>query len=165
MGAIVDFAAIARRYCEWVEDAPNADDVLLVHKLLAELQLRALELPDVSCDDEYVDVGNREGSLEKVRDRLHTLPFEIYSQMFDVFADGEEPVCGALSDDLGDIYYDLREGLYFFDKGNENEAVWRWRLSYFSHWGRHLTGAQTALHQFFADQGGPIQTLSAPGSS
>ena len=165
MLAVTEFANIARRYCDWIEASPYPADILIVHRLLAELQLKALMLPDVWGEDDYVEVKDKKDNWETVCDRLHSLPFEIYWEVYDAFADGEEPVCGALSDDLGDIYYDIKEGLYFFDQGNESEAAWRWRFSYFTNWGRHLTGAQTALHQYFADSGGPIQTLSSQNSS
>ena len=136
---------------------------MIVQRLLAELQLKALRLPDVSNEDQFVEV--KTGSDDRgLSDRLRTLPINYYWKVFDVFAE-EEPVGCSLLDDLGDIYADLKEGLYFFEKGNETEAIWRWRLGYFTNWGRHLSGAQTALHQYFADQGGPVQTLSGQTSS
>ena len=165
VGIATEFAEVAREYCEWVEAAPNPEDLLIVHRLLAELQLKALKLPDVWGEGEYVDVEDNRDDWETIRNRLHDLPLNRYWKVFDVFADSEEPVFCTLADDLGDIYFDLKEGLYFFDQGNEEEAIWRWRFAYFTHWGQHLTGAQTALHQFFADQIGPIQTLPNQSSS
>jgi len=160
-----EFADIARRYCEWAEATPTPEDLLIVHRLLAELQLKALKLPDVWGEGEYVDVEDKRENWEMIRNRLHALPLDFYWKVFDVFADSEEPVFCTLADDLGDIYADLKEGLHFFGQGDEDEAIWRWRFGYFTHWGRHLSGAQTALHQYFSDQGGPLQTLSDQNSS
>jgi hypothetical protein len=164
-GIVAEFADVAHRYCDWVEASPNPKDIMIVHRLLAELQLKALLLPDIWGEDEYVEVENKRDNWEAIRDRLHGLPVDGYWKVFDVFVDSEEPVLCTLPDDLGDIYADLNEGLHFYLKGNEDEAVWRWRFAYFTHWGRHLSGAQTALHQYFADQGGELQTLSDQNSS
>lgn len=161
---VMDFATVARRYCDWIEAVPDSDDLLLVHQLLTELQLNALNLPDRLGDDEYLPVEDEFDNLD-IRERLHELPIDGYWKVFDVFADSEEPVFCTLADDLGDIYADLKEGLNFYLNGNEAEAIWRWHFAYYTHWGRHLMGAQTAIHQYFADQGGPMQTLSGQQSS
>jgi hypothetical protein len=148
-----EFVNVVRRFCEWFESPPVVEDVLIAHRLLAELQLRILSLPQSDPDDEYVDVEDKVGVMEW-RDRLAELPVTSYWKVYDVFADAKRPVFCLIADDLADIHADLSEGMHFYDKGNEAEALWRWQVTYFSHWGRHLTGAQTALHQYFADQGG-----------
>jgi len=144
---------VVRRYDEWFKAHPSDHDVLEIHQLLAELQLRLLSLPESTSDDDYLNIKD-EVDLTVWRRRTAHFPIDGYWKVFDVFAENEEPVFCAIADDLNDIHADLQEGMHFFELGNTEEAIWRWQFTYFSHWGRHLTGAQTALHQHFADQGG-----------
>ena len=154
MNPTQEFADVVRRFCEWFGSPPAANDVVIAHRLLAELQLKVLDLPLADDpDNDYVDVDDDVG-VNEWRDRLAQLPVNSYWKVYDVFTDSEDPVFCLIADDLADIHADLAEGLKFYDKGHEGEAVWRWQFTYFSHWGRHLTGAQAALHQYFADQGG-----------
>ena len=153
MELAAQFADVVERFDEWFRRSPQSDDALTAHRLLTELQLGMLHLPTVESDDEYIDV-HESSNLQAWRTRLSLLPVDFYWKVFDVFAEGEHPVGCMIADDFADIHADLLEGLHFFRLGNDAEAVWRWQFSYFSHWGRHLTGAQNALHQDFADQGG-----------
>lgn len=150
---VAEFAKVVRRYDEWFNASPSARDVLEIHQLLGELQLRLLAMPESDSDDDYINVED-DVDLTEWRKRTEHFPVDGYWKVFDVFAEDEEPVFCAIADDLADIHANLREGLHFFEIGQMEEAIWRWQFTYFSHWGRHLTGAQTALHQFFADQGG-----------
>jgi hypothetical protein len=77
------------------------------------------------------------------------MPFQYYWEILEPVAwEPEKPVVGDLCDDLIDIYSDLREGLNLYDAGNEESAVFYWRLLFRAHWGRHLTSALHALHCF-----------------
>jgi hypothetical protein len=150
--SVDEFAEVALKYCEWVESPQTEIDALTVHRLLAELQLHAAGLPNVDGDAEYSEVDGEKDNWKVIRDRLHSLPIHGYWKVFDVFVENENPVFCIIPDDLADIYSDLKDGLHFWLDGNKKEAVWRWRFSYYTHWGRHLTGAQTALHEFLSDQ-------------
>jgi hypothetical protein len=79
-------------------------------------------------------------------------PFELgaldqYSLYFDPYDADAVGVGGSLSDDLGDIYLDVEEGLQAWDSGDRVDAVWRWRFTFDAHWGRHAVGALGALHE------------------
>jgi hypothetical protein len=54
-------------------------------------------------------------------------------------------VDGSLSDDIADVYRDLRNGFLSYDSGDVDEAVWNWRTEFESHWGRHAAHAIYAL--------------------
>jgi hypothetical protein len=157
---ILEFSALVRRFCHWAENLSvgNDDEVLAAHRMLADLQLNVLSLriPDV---DETVEPDRlTQADWSAVRDNLNRLPVDSYWKIFDVFTE-ESPVFCTISDDLADIYGDLKEGLRIFDLGHISEAVWQWRFLYFIHWGRNLTGAQTALHQYLFESDSLIQTL------
>jgi hypothetical protein len=67
-----------------------------------------------------------------------------------MFFDPRDPastVGGSLSDDLGDIYLDVEEGLRAWDRGDRPEAVWIWRFGLDAHWARHAVTALAALRE------------------
>jgi hypothetical protein len=62
----------------------------------------------------------------------------------------EAPVYNSLGDDLGDIYSDLERGFELLAASGVDAAVFEWRLSFCSHWGNHLVGAQRAIFLWLA---------------
>ncbi len=56
-----------------------------------------------------------------------------------------EPTARALWDDLADIYRDLRRGLHLYESGQQVDAIWDWRFSYDTHWGKHVVDAIRVL--------------------
>lgn len=57
---------------------------------------------------------------------------------------------GDITDDLSDIYIDLKEPLVLYQQGHVKEAVWSWRLMFYSYWGHHAVGGLKALHSVIA---------------
>lgn len=72
--------------------------------------------------------------------------FDIYRELFDPYVD-TPPVAVSLSDDLRDVYLAVRRGLWQWDQGSNDEAIWSWRFSFDSHWGDHAIDALRALHR------------------
>lgn len=144
------FAEVVRRFCSWAENLadPNEKELDVAHRLLCELQLNVLDLPDLESESTDHSLGRNDWL--NVYERFQHLPINFYCKVYDVFSEDEVPVGCAISDDLSDIYRDLKEGLLLYDSGKVNEAVWEWRFNYLIHWGRHLTGVQTALHQYLS---------------
>ncbi len=56
-------------------------------------------------------------------------------------------MCGDLLDDLSDIRDDLLEGIYDYEAGFINNAVFEWKLLHQDHWGNHCATAVKALQQ------------------
>lgn len=78
---------------------------------------------------------------------------DVYWEAFDPF-ESSEPVAGSLSDDLLDIYRDLRRGLGLWEQRGAADpvasrvaAIWEWRFHFDNHWGDHATSALRALHR------------------
>lgn len=152
--ATTKFAMVARQYCDWCEKEANKahEDLLTVQILLSNLQshILLLGLPDVAEDsEELADLVTSE-EWKHVRNRLSELPIDGYWFIFEPRTDSpEEPVFGTLSDDLGDIYRDVKEGLLLFELGKIDDAIWEWRFGFDTHWGRHLTRALYVIHNYF----------------
>ena len=68
----------------------------------------------------------------------------LYWEIFDPFI-LDEPVCGNLLDDLFDIYNDLLQGIYLYEQGKSDEAIWCWKWNFDNHWKYHATDAIRAL--------------------
>jgi hypothetical protein len=53
---------------------------------------------------------------------------------------------GLLSDDLADIYVDLREGIVNRTVGRAvDDVIWEWRFTFTINWGRHALDALRVL--------------------
>ena len=73
--------------------------------------------------------------------------WDIYWMVFDPTKD-REAITGSVSDDLADIYRDVREGVVRLqsEASFANEVIWEWRQSYYSHWGQHALNALYTIH-------------------
>jgi hypothetical protein len=70
--------------------------------------------------------------------------------------DREDPMITTLSDCLADIWKDLKPGLEALDVDRQrywNQALWKWRFSFQTHWGRHAIDALRAIHFQLQDVG------------
>jgi hypothetical protein len=66
--------------------------------------------------------------------------------MFDPY-ELDQPVAGSLSDDLLDVYRDVRRGLALWESRRDADAVWEWKFHFDAHWGAHAVDALRALHR------------------
>src|SRR5262249_33758189 len=111
-------------------------------RLLLRLYEAATSLP-------LSEPGDHEASAEPLRPK--SWPgfdhLDGYWEVFDPY-EQDEPVAASLSDDLLDIYADLKRGLALLDSNAvEASAVWEWRFHFDVHWGAHAIDALRALHR------------------
>lgn len=57
-----------------------------------------------------------------------------------------EPGGGSLSDDILNIYKDLKEGIILFEQDTPNEAIWHWKFHFQAYWGSHVVNALRTLN-------------------
>ena len=135
---IKEFYESAKKYCKFVSDniitAENIEELMY---LMLDSFAKGLLLPDVEQDDNDPVKGEKPNPI---RIELPTTYWEI----FDPFTQ-EEPVCGDLLDDLSDIRDDLLEGIYDYEAGFVNNAIFEWKLLHQAHWGNHCVAAVKAL--------------------
>jgi hypothetical protein len=153
------FAGLAQQYVVLIDKHEGHDlrsFVAQLHPLLVELYRAALLLPAVEPTED--DQPNRIG-MEEWTKIFQSLGAKFgarnqYSEMFDPYDSAdEEPVKPALSDDLADIYHDLKQGLDRWNSGKKEDAIWHWRFLFESHWGRHASDALRPLHALVFDYG------------
>jgi len=145
------FAALAASYCSEMEAGPpTAVEVL---GRLVGLVGAALALPDQSpTKRQYDDPPHLDAACQQVASnvgRMTGTP-DLYWEVFDPREEGE-PTVGSLTDDLTDIYRDLRRGLHIASVGDVVDAAWEWRFSFQIHWGNHATDAIRVLHRVVTD--------------
>ncbi len=150
------FSSHARTFVQWATSAAkgNAETVglLELHELLGRLQAAAAALPPIGPSDE---VNSADDSEKTVVDVGSKLPFDVYTVVCNPLDDNDrEPVFGSLKDDIGDICDDVARGMTLCQRECYEDAIWHWRFSYYSHWGRHLARAQMALCQYLSEAGG-----------
>lgn len=132
--AVDAFAAAVRRF---VQSATTGTDLVALQRALAELHLRALDLPDWDSD------GDEGQALPPPR----SLPQLHYRDVFDPFAaEPDEPVTNSVADDLADTWTDVTAGLSMYEAGHREQACAWWRLMHQVHWGEHTVGALRALY-------------------
>jgi hypothetical protein len=174
------FAALAIEYCGLIEtyEVLSPEQILHEgHRLIPQLYVAALGLPDVATDTG--GYGTEEDEPEDGDDDLQTPPAytedpntisteawmalwraigaklgdrKFYREMFAPYdLAEEEPVVGDLADDFADIYRDLLRGLSKWRANDPDGAAWEWQFHFAVHWGDHATSAMRALHALAFD--------------
>jgi hypothetical protein len=141
--AIERFARAARDFCSYVESAPAMSPATYrrLARSLAHLCALALDLPDVELS-RRLPRGLEKKRMLAFGDRDH------YREVFDAYS-ADNALVGSLSDDMGDIYNELADGLAVFDgarAARKTDATWAWRFGFHIHWGEHATSALRALY-------------------
>lgn len=155
--AIHAFAEAVQAFCELLDTPPEPEDADGVRLMiaLATLHLGALRLPHVFDEDE-TEVAYERRPLRCLGAWADCVGVHVFYTFFDPLTDlPGEPGAGDLQDDLDEIHHDLEEGLAAYRVGRLVEAAWLWRFSFYSHWGRHLTDVQRALHCKCSDAAQP----------
>ena|SRR5688572_31839262 len=162
------FAALADEFCSVVVRHNTLDRDAFVHECqirLAQLYSTALALPaeseqtddDDSDDLEFEDTPDSDQRpQEEWKTLFDSLVLKLgwmdqYRSVINPYHDPpEDPEVVALSDDLADIYRDLRTGLEKWNRGEKDLATSHWRMYFELHWGEHAVTALHAMHTLAA---------------
>lgn len=160
-----EFIAAASRFCEVFENAKGLgrDNFMLgLERVLPRLQAAAVELPYPDDADQIPDddldvrltVEERQVFASPVWDILEQIPWnQVEGELAESSAvkAGSIPRAAFLHDDLSDIYCDLKAPFRLIEVGRpEAEAIFYWRLTFWSHWGYHNTEALRVVHYYVA---------------
>jgi hypothetical protein len=111
-----------------------------------------LRLPEVHAGDAErpSSISHREWHACFRRIGELTSPYDDYywdvTDPFRVSAGQPGVAVGDLSDDLADIWRDLKEELVSLEAGVPAEdVVWHWRFGFWSHWGQRVVNAMRVL--------------------
>lgn len=149
------FIKSVNEYLSLIEDIDKIQAYELLFRSVVILPIvysLGMMLPDVdpsTNEPERYDGKSMMGAiLEKIG------KYDNYSEIFDPIFENEI-VVGSLSDDLADIYADLKGPMISFDSGRENDAIWQWKFNLKTHCGDHLVDSLRVIHRLVNDHMDP----------
>jgi hypothetical protein len=76
--------------------------------------------------------------------------YDRYKEVFDPYDKREKlPTYGSISDDISDLYQDLKDGLQRWEMASlktKRRILSNWRFQFEIHWGEHATSALRAIY-------------------
>jgi hypothetical protein len=155
---VIEFVAVANEYCKYSEHASQlkGDELLrILQRLLPLLYIKASLLPQLNP---YFEDGNEKFVTESDWILMHeTLrnKFGTADDYLEVFDDKtnetEGPVISSISENMADIYQDIKDFLLLYQTGTAevmNDALWECRMNFENFWGQKLVNAMRAIHKF-----------------
>ncbi len=151
---VLAFVDQARQFCAFVEQAsdhPLRERLASARQRLLDLYQAGWVLPRVEPP-----IGlEAEPNCEPPKPWIGFEEFEYYWEVFDPYVE-EAPAAGSLSDDVLDVFFDVRRGLALWDLDvPKAAAIWEWRFHFDTHWGDHAIDALRALHRACSESAGP----------
>ena len=144
------FGVIAKRFCSVVDSASSMDRtefVAQIYRILPKVIDEAISIPEVESSDSPRKKFSQQwdGLYNSLKEKLGD--WNAYHQTFDPTQD-TEAIFGSLADDIADIYLDLQKGLAFIETSpvQPEDAIWTWRVLFYSHWGQHAMNALQTIH-------------------
>jgi len=155
---VIEFVAVANEFCKYSEHASElkGDELLkILQRILPLMYLKASLLPQL---DPIFEDGNEKFVTESDWLRIHDNLREKfgtaddYMEVFDdKMNDSDRPVLSSISENMSDIYQDIKDFLLLYQTGTSevmNDAVWECRLNFESFWGQKLVNSMRAIHKF-----------------
>ncbi len=155
---VIEFVAVANEFCKYAEHAGElkGDELLkILQRILPLMYLKASLLPQL---DPFFEDGNEKFITENdwlrihenLRDKFGTA--DDYREVFDDKAkETEDAVISSISENMADIYQDIRDFLLLYQTGTTevmNDAIWECRLNFENYWGQKLVNSMRAIHSF-----------------
>ncbi len=154
---IIEYVRAANDFCDLLANAGNLKRSELLgslRELLSRLYLYALKLPELEA---VYEEGNQKFVTEEeymvMKDSLSSkLEYlDDYPETGDNDLDGSGmPVVAYLSEDLSDIYQDLKNFIMLYRLGSDqlmNDALWETKFSFETYWGTRLVNALRYIHR------------------
>jgi hypothetical protein len=156
--SVVEFVAVANEFCKYAERAREikGDELLrILQRLLPLMYLKASLLPALNP---FFEEGNEKIVSEADWIRVHDILREKfgtaddYLEVFDdKIKDTEGPVTSSISENMADIFQDVKDFLLLYQTGTDevmNDAIWECRMNFETIWGQKLLNAMRAIHKF-----------------
>ncbi len=155
---VVEFVAVANEFCKYAERAGElkGDDLLkILQRILPMMYIKASLLPVLEPffedgNEKFVTESDWVRIDETLRDRFGTA--DDYLEVFDEkLSDSEGPVVSSVSENMADIYQDIKNFLLLYQTGTPevmNDAVWECKMNFENFWGQKLVNSMRAIHRF-----------------
>ncbi|MCK4631302.1 MAG: DUF5063 domain-containing protein [Bacteroidales bacterium] len=154
---VIEFVTVANEFCSFMESTgqlERLDFIIKIQKLLPLLYLKASLIPEMESilnEDNEKFVTEQEYDFIKDQVQTHMGELDDYSeQWYPKIAGNTEPVITSISENLADIYQDLKDLVSLYSMGTTeimNDAVWECRMNYENYWGQILVNALSVIHR------------------
>jgi len=153
----LEFITVAAEFCIFLENSPQIDKHQFVSRLVKYLPLLYLKTSLLPIEnDEFDGEPERvvsETDYELIRGNVAALLGMDDSYLEVCHPDmqySDTPIAAAVSEDLADVYQELKDFLYNCQIGSDEamqESLNYCLLSFRSHWGQKLLNALRTIHQ------------------
>jgi len=152
----VEFVTVAVQYCEYLENLygvslPDFTDRMT--KLAPLLYLKATLLPGTEMlDDTMQEAVVSEEDYNYIISKIYDITGkdDTYLEVFlDDMKYSDTPISANISEDLADIYQDVKNFISIYERGiedNMNDALYICCENFKSYWGQKLLNVLRALH-------------------
>jgi hypothetical protein len=155
---VIEFVAVANEFCKYSERASElkGDELLrILQRIMPLMYLKASLLPQL---EPFFEDGNEKFVTESDWIKIHSTlreKFGTADDFMEVFDDrmndSEGPVISSISENMADMYQDIKDFLLLYQTGTPevmNDAVWECRLNFETFWGQKLVNSMRAIHKF-----------------
>jgi hypothetical protein len=154
---VIEFTAVANEYCKILESLGEATGVKLLRieqKLLPLLYYKTLAIPSFEpvIPDEMVERFTSEEEWNSVDGKISKLLGDSNDYLeleHDKHSGQNEPVQHRISENLADIYQDLKDFVIAYNIGTieiMNDALWECLENFRLYWGTKLVSSIRAIH-------------------
>lgn len=153
---VVEFVTVSVQYCAYLENFEEEDVSVLTDrftKLLPLIYLKANLLPETdTLDDSDPELTVTEDHYNYIVSRLYNLyaKDDTYLEVFlEDMKYSESPISASISEDLTDVYQDLKNFITVYERGvveNMNDALYLCFENFKNYWGQKLVNVLRALH-------------------
>jgi hypothetical protein len=153
---VIEFATVANEYCLFLEKInilSRKEFLEKIQKLLPLLYLKASLIPEVN--DENTETPEKcltEVDYNFLLNKLNSKmgPHDNYLEVFDPGMQfSETPIEASISENLCDIYQDLKDFIFAFRMGTieiMTDAIWECKKNFNEFWGQKLVNGLRAIH-------------------
>jgi len=156
---VIEFVRLSNEFCRMVENLSESSAEEFIKASLGLLSgiyasIIGLESPEPVYDDGNEKFVTEQDWSEVYRQVARLLgPFNQYLRIVnEADYDRSDLVTHNISEDLSDIYQELRDFTELYSRGLEdfmNDALWEVIENFEEHWGEKLQNATSALHQIY----------------
>lgn len=154
---ILEFVTVAVQYCAYLEDSEGRsrkEFVDTMSKLLPLLYLKGSLLPQYETySDNMLSDYVTEENYDIIRNNIAYIMAD-KDDYLDVFVDdmkySDEPILMTISENLSDIYQDIKNFAYIYKQGVEDEMMSALELcnqNFRTDWGQKLVNVLRAIHE------------------
>lgn len=152
---VIEFVTIANEYCNLVEQIYNTEKKDFIEravKILPLLYVKGMFLPDLELiSEDLVEKFVTEEEWQTINNDVANIleNDNMYIEVFDPLEESEEAKEVFLSENLADIYQDIKDFISLYHQGtleSMNDAIVECKNYFKQYWGQRAVNAIRVLH-------------------